>query len=80
MHVWHHAHPDCGPVPRNFGITLSLWDWIFGTAYVPDRPPERLGFEGIESFPSTVPGQMLHPLPAERAARRLFGKTQEDLP
>jgi hypothetical protein len=37
-----------------------------------DRPPERLGFPGIESFPSTVPGQVLHPLPAERAVRHLL--------
>jgi sterol desaturase/sphingolipid hydroxylase (fatty acid hydroxylase superfamily) len=70
MHVWHHAHPSCAP-PRNFGITLSLWDWLFGTAILPDHPPERLGFEDIDSFPTTVPGQMLHPLPVERAIRRL---------
>jgi sterol desaturase/sphingolipid hydroxylase (fatty acid hydroxylase superfamily) len=43
MHVWHHVHPECGPQNRNFGISLSLWDWMFRTAYLPDRDPERLG-------------------------------------
>ncbi|HSI04134.1 MAG TPA: sterol desaturase family protein, partial [Myxococcota bacterium] len=69
MHVWHHAHPDCGPPPSNFGITLSLWDWLFGTAYLPARPPQRLAFAGVETFPRTVPGQILHPVPIERILR-----------
>lgn len=71
MHVWHHTHPDSGPPMRNFGITLSVWDWLFGTAHVPERPPKRLAFEGIETFPTTVPGQLLHPLPVESAALRV---------
>lgn len=43
MHVWHHVHPDSGPVNRNFGVSLSIWDWLFGTAHAPDQPPARLG-------------------------------------
>ena len=70
MHIWHHTHPDAGPMNRNFGISLSLWDWIFGTAYMPDAPPERLGFDRIEEFPTTIPGQLIYPLPAERIVRR----------
>src|ERR1043166_5329229 len=27
VHIWHHNHPDCGPVNRNFALTLSVWDW-----------------------------------------------------
>ncbi len=62
MHVWHHVHPDAGPPDRNFGITLSLWDWIFGTAYLPEgRFPDRLGFTGIESYPRNVFGQSVAP-------------------
>jgi sterol desaturase/sphingolipid hydroxylase (fatty acid hydroxylase superfamily) len=63
MHIWHHTHPDCGPVNVNFGITLSLWDWLFGTAYLPARPeqPARLGFEGIEQYPQSVLGQWFAP-------------------
>ncbi|MCA9577577.1 MAG: sterol desaturase family protein [Myxococcales bacterium] len=71
MHAWHHVHPDAGPVNKNFGITLSVWDWLFGTAHVPDAPPARLGFEGIETFPETFPGQLLYPLPVEAKLRQL---------
>jgi sterol desaturase/sphingolipid hydroxylase (fatty acid hydroxylase superfamily) len=69
MHVWHHAHPDEGPL-CNLGITLSVWDWLFGTAFVPDHAPRQLGFAGMEQFPRTAPGQMLHPLPVERLVYR----------
>jgi sterol desaturase/sphingolipid hydroxylase (fatty acid hydroxylase superfamily) len=51
MHIWHHAHPAAGPADRNFGIALSVWDWVFGTAYLPaGEDPERLGFSGIERY------------------------------
>ncbi len=61
MHIWHHNHPDEGPINRNFGLTLAVWDWLFGTANVPDRDPGRLGFAGIESYPEQLPGQWLAP-------------------
>jgi sterol desaturase/sphingolipid hydroxylase (fatty acid hydroxylase superfamily) len=69
MHVWHHAHPQAGPVNRNFGLTLSVWDWLFGTGYVPGRDPARLGFERIETFPTSVWGQWLAPFAALFRAR-----------
>jgi sterol desaturase/sphingolipid hydroxylase (fatty acid hydroxylase superfamily) len=62
MHIWHHTHPDSGPVNRNFGIALSLWDWLFGTAYMPPEQPERLGFDGIESYPQGFFRQLAAPL------------------
>lgn len=62
LHVWHHTHPEAGPVDQNFGIALSVWDWLFGTAYAPPgKDPVRLGFEGIESYPQHLPGQVLAP-------------------
>lgn len=63
MHIWHHTHPDSGPPDRNFALTLSLWDWLFRTAYVPPHhDPERLGFTDIESFPKSLWRQLLIPL------------------
>lgn len=63
MHLWHHNHPDEGPVNRNFGLTLACWDWIFGTAYVPVKhDPAKLGFTGIETYPQNVVTQFLKPL------------------
>ena len=32
-----------GSALRNFGITLSLWDWLFGTAPLPDDLLKALG-------------------------------------
>lgn len=62
MHIWHHTHPDAGPPDRNFGITLSVWDWLFGTAWLPERrDPERLGFAGIESYPGDPFRQAIEP-------------------
>ena len=69
MHIWHHTHPDSGPVDRNFGLTLAVWDWLFGTAYVPkDHSPERLGFTGIETYPRNVAGQMIAPVLRKKPA------------
>ena len=68
MHIWHHAHPESGPVDRNFGLSLSVWDWLFGTAYVPAHDPGRIGFEGIEEYPDSIPGQWMAPF------RALFGQ------
>jgi sterol desaturase/sphingolipid hydroxylase (fatty acid hydroxylase superfamily) len=63
MHIWHHDHTMHYTAGCNFGINLSLWDWIFRTAYMPeDRDqPERLGFEGVERFPATFIGGQLVP-------------------
>lgn len=67
MHIWHHSHPEAGPTDRNFGIVLSLWDWLFGTAYLPrGRDPVKLAFEGIEKYPSTAWGQLWAPLRPSR--------------
>jgi sterol desaturase/sphingolipid hydroxylase (fatty acid hydroxylase superfamily) len=55
MHIWHHSHPTCGPTNRNFALTLSVWDWLFGTADLPNHDPTRLGFEGIERYPGVLP-------------------------
>lgn len=70
MHVWHHNSEDDGPPLYNFGINLSLWDWLFKTAHLPPAPPKKLGFDTIGTLPKTVVGQLVHPLPLERALRR----------
>jgi sterol desaturase/sphingolipid hydroxylase (fatty acid hydroxylase superfamily) len=72
MHVWHHAHPSAGPTNVNFAINLAVWDWLFGTAYLPpvEGPPRALGFEGVEDFPGDPVRQELWPLWQRRYARR----------
>ncbi len=63
MHLWHHDHSSEGGTAKNFGIVLSLWDHLFGTAYWPrSRSPVRLGYPGMEEMPASLPGQILWPL------------------
>ena len=61
MHLYHHDHaaPAKG---QNFGIIFSCWDWIFGTAHLPDPPPEHIGFPGVEKVPQDFFGQLTWPL------------------
>jgi len=63
MHLWHHAKElPAGSHGVNYGISLSLWDYLFGTAYIPNQNPnERLGFENQEIFPKTFFQQLTHP-------------------
>lgn len=63
MHLWHHAKElPVGSHGVNYGISLSLWDYIFGTAYIPyENPNEPLGFEALETFPKTFWQQLTHP-------------------
>lgn len=63
MHIWHHSYelPKDRRTGINFGITLALWDYIFGTAYIPTEGRDiRLGFPGIEEFPHTFVEQNLN--------------------
>lgn len=63
MHLWHHDASDEGGVAKNFGIVLSLWDHLFGTAFWPrDRSPRALGYPGVESMPAGLLGQLAWPL------------------
>jgi len=59
MHLYHHAYvlPE-GRYGMNYGISLSLWDYIFKTDYVPeDSGTIEIGFEGEENFPKDFIGQ-----------------------
>lgn len=54
MHIWHHSYelPEERKMGINFGLTLAIWDYIFGTAYLPkDGRNIPLGFPGVEKFP-----------------------------
>lgn len=65
MHIWHHAKawPEGRDHGINFGITLSLWDYLFGTADIPsDGRDIPLGFPGSEDFPKDFVHQNLHGL------------------
>ncbi|HXW24277.1 MAG TPA: sterol desaturase family protein [Xanthobacteraceae bacterium] len=45
-HQVHHS-TDPAHFNKNLGSCLALWDWMFGTLYVPGKAPEKLSF-GVE--------------------------------
>jgi sterol desaturase/sphingolipid hydroxylase (fatty acid hydroxylase superfamily) len=63
MHIWHHAYdiPKEREAGINFGITLAIWDYLWGTAYMPrDGRDIRLGYPGGGQMPHDFVGQSLH--------------------
>lgn len=64
MHIWHHAKelPKEFPYGMNYGLSLSIWDYLFKTAYIPKNGKSiELGFDGDEDFPEDFTRQMLYP-------------------
>jgi sterol desaturase/sphingolipid hydroxylase (fatty acid hydroxylase superfamily) len=62
MHIWHHAYdlPKEKRFGVNFGLTLSVWDYLFKTNYIPkDGRDIRLGYPGVEELPKDFIGQNL---------------------
>ena len=54
LHIWHHAHdmPESHRYGINFALTLAVWDYLFGTAYLPYEGRDiKLGFPGVETYP-----------------------------
>jgi sterol desaturase/sphingolipid hydroxylase (fatty acid hydroxylase superfamily) len=64
MHLWHHAKnlPENRPNGFNYGITLSVWDYIFRTNYWPSNNENlALGLADEENFPEDFVGQSIEP-------------------
>ncbi len=62
MHLYHHAFElPKGKYGVNFGISLSLWDYLFKTNYIPeDSGNVPLGFDGDDDFPKDFVHQNLY--------------------
>ncbi len=64
MHIWHHVKelPQDRLTGVNFGISLSCWDYLFKTNYIPtDGRDIELGFDGVERYPSNFFEQQIEP-------------------
>ena len=61
MHLYHHAHtlPEPFKNGANFAISLSVWDYVFKTNYVP-KPDKnlRLGYSDDIKMPQNFLGQL----------------------
>jgi sterol desaturase/sphingolipid hydroxylase (fatty acid hydroxylase superfamily) len=64
MHIWHHDEIMHYKGGQNFGIVLSVFDWVFKTAYMPEdeEQPDRLGFSDLPQFPKGLFSRLFYPL------------------
>jgi len=56
-HIWHHSYelPEDRPYGMNYALSLSCWDYIFGTLYIRYYVIHiRHEFPGIKHFPSYI--------------------------
>ena len=61
FHRWHHTSLDRGG-NKNFAGTFPIFDWLFGTFYMPEGElPDNYGIDEPD-FPAGFGGQMLYPL------------------
>lgn len=71
MHLYHHSYnlPE-GKYGVNFGISLSLWDYLFKTNYVPeDSGTIPLGYPGDEKMPKSFWKQLVYGFKREKSTR-----------
>lgn len=69
MHLWHHVYnlPEGRRHGLNYGISLSIWDYIFRTASIPkDDAHIKLGFPGMEKFPKDLAHQLTYGFKGEQ--------------
>lgn len=65
FHRWHHAD-ELAARDKNFAGLLPLWDWLFGTLYLPrGESPQRFGVRS-EPIPDGWLGQMAYPFRRRR--------------
>jgi sterol desaturase/sphingolipid hydroxylase (fatty acid hydroxylase superfamily) len=67
MHRWHHSTGKGRN--RNFATKLAMWDWMFGTAFLPEGHASEYGLKTF--FPRHFFGQLVY-------AFRSFGKSASD--
>jgi sterol desaturase/sphingolipid hydroxylase (fatty acid hydroxylase superfamily) len=62
----HQVHHSNNPIhyDSNFGSCLAVWDWMFGTLYVPGKEPEKLSFGVDPDRPNahTISGELVDPI------------------
>lgn len=49
MHHSHHGFGKDGGNYRNYGVCLAVYDWLFGTLFIPEGRPYRYGLPGTET-------------------------------
>jgi lathosterol oxidase len=65
FHHWHHS-AEREAVDKNFAVHTPLWDWLFGTYYLPDRWPDSYGLAGDATVPTGWAHQFVYPFRTEK--------------
>ena len=63
MHLYHHAYsvPNKFKTGVNFAISLSIWDYIFKTNYIPNSNGDiELGYKGDQKMSNNFFGQLFY--------------------
>jgi lathosterol oxidase len=60
FHHWHHS-AEREAVDKNFSVHLPIWDWLFGTLYLPQRWPAAYGLADGSSLPPGYLKQLVRP-------------------
>ena len=72
FHHWHHAAEPLA-VDKNFAVHTPLWDWLFGTIYVPSRWPGEYGLCGEKDVPSGWLKQFAYPFKFLKSRSKTVG-------
>jgi len=71
LHRWHHSR-TLSEASRNYGLSLTLWDHVFGTYYNPDRASsETIGIRNMP-FPDAFLKQLYTPITMLRTGVKPF--------
>lgn len=80
LHWWHHSVEGRGNM-SNYGSILSIWDWLFGTAYWPKGEwPKEIGVAGLDKFPNDYLGQLVSIRHDDAKAAELYSSRGEAEP
>ena len=77
----HQVHHSDNPkhFNKNFGSCLALWDWMFGTLYIPEKEREKLTF-GVTGHADahTVKGELVAPFFEAAAHLKPFAQRPDE--
>jgi sterol desaturase/sphingolipid hydroxylase (fatty acid hydroxylase superfamily) len=71
MHRWHHSTRYLGD-GMNYGTKLAIWDWLFGTGYLPKEKPPGYGLTDV-AFPEEPWSEVRAEWHGKRRTTRLVG-------
>ncbi len=60
-HFWHHSKNLPSKYGVNFASVLNIWDYLFGTYYLPTDKKPILGIDDSKYVPNSFVGQQLYP-------------------